>query len=432
VNVSSILYIGAGTSCLLDVLRVGGELRLKTTCAGAAADNLDILLEDSEGRNKLTVSELAVLINSNASYTASNLFPNGNQNANELDYYDDLEIIDVAGVLRRDVFDAVDYMNTFLTAAVATRIDNIYRAYVADGLDTLFTGAGDGTSANGDWADGFNAFKQIRINSVVPLISKDIGAVTIDSINALAKGHVKAMWATDGGSERNAYVSKLGTKDELLAAAKSLNDFPISICGQQVRVLDRTSTLVWQDPWAKCCIAAGMQQGSEVGEPITKKILNVNDVRVLDSSWDPTINKNEMIAAGILFSQPLDTGGHRWVVGNTTWSRDGSFVWNRISVVEAAGFIVYDLRYNLDLVFTGTKARTGTAEAIANFIRNRMSVYLENDITVGDDRNDQLGYRKLRVELTGSRAAINLAVTPVQGVDFTLPTIYLEDIRQSA
>ena len=52
-----------------------------------------------------------------------------------------------------------------------------------------------------------------------------------------------------------------------------------------------------------------------------------------------------MIDAGILFLQPLDTGGFRWAVGNTTYGRDASFVFNRISVVEAAGFIAFDLRF---------------------------------------------------------------------------------------
>ena len=429
----SIKYVGAGTSCLVDVLRVAGALKFVTTCAGAASDNLDIVLEDAEGKNKFTLKELVAQIDANAAYDAAVLFTQDpDRNANQMDYYDDLEVIDVAGVLKRDVVDMVDFINTFSQLAVAEREENVYRAIETFSSAQLFTGAVDGSATNTDWADGFDAFKEERLNIIVPLISADKGSVAIDSVNILAANHVKDAWSTVGRSERNAYVSKLGTKDELKDAARALNNAFVSITGQDARVLDRSSELVWQDPWAMGCLAAGMQAGSPVGEPITKKLINVNDVRVRDGSWNPRQNTNEMIEAGVLFSQPLDTGGHRWAVGNTTYGRDGSFVYNRISVVEAAGFVAFDLRFNLDLVFTGTKARTGTAEAIANFIRNRMSTYKAEDIIVGDDLNDGLGYKNLRVQVEGNTVIINVSVTPVQGIDFILPTIFLANIQQSA
>ena len=432
-EVMSVKYTGAGTSCLLSVKVIASELRLQTTCAGAAADDLDILLENSEGKNQYTVKELVALIDSNASYDAVVLFSQDpDRNANQLDYYDDLEVIDVAGVLKRDIVDLVDYVNTYSQFAVAVREENVYRSIEPFASAQLFTGAGDGTATNTAWGDAFEAFKDERVNIIIPLLSADKGSVSIDSVNTFAKNHVVSMWSTTGRSERNAYVSLLGSKDELKDASRTLNSAFVSICGQDARQLNVAGDLTWLDPWAMCCLAAGMQAGSEVGEPITKKVLNVNDVRVRDNSWTPRQNTDEMIEAGVLFAQPLDTGGFRWAVGNTTYGRDGNFVYNRISVVEAAGFIAYDLRYNLDLVFTGTKARTGTAEAIANFIRNRMSTYLNEDITVGDDLNDGLGFKNLRVDLEGNTAIINVSVTPVQGVDFILPTIYLADIQQSA
>lgn len=428
-----IKYVGAGTSCLLDVNVVAGELKLVTTCAGAPLDNLDIVLEDAEGRNKFTVKELVAQIDAIAEYDASVLFAQDpDRNANQIDYYDNLEIIDVAGVLKRDVADLVDFINTFSALAVAVREENVYRAIEVFVSAQLFAGAVDGTATNTDWSDGFDSFKEERLNIVVPLLSADKGAVAIDSVNVLAANHVKDSWSTKGRSERNAYISKLGTKDELKDASRAINSAFVSITGQDARVLDRSAELVWQDPWAMGCLAAGMQAGSAVGEPITKKLLNVTDVRVRDNSWKPKDNGDEMIEAGILFSQPLDTGGHRWAVGNTTYGRDASFVYNRISVVEAAGFVAFDLRFNLDLVFTGTKARTGTAEAIANFTKNRMSAYLADDIIVGDDLNDGLGFKNLRVQVEGNTVIINVSVTPVQGIDFVLPTIYLANIQQSA
>jgi hypothetical protein len=308
----------------------------------------------------------------------------------------------------------------------------VYRAVKSVSPAQFLSGAIDGVSANSDFANAMEAFKEEKISVVVPLISQDQGALTIDSINALASSHAAWGWSTEGRSERSAFVSKLCSKSDLKSAAQALNSGYVSIFGQDQQVLDKNSNLVWMEPWASACIAAGMRCGAEVGEPLTGKVIRTNGIRVRDGSWSPKKDYAEMIDAGVTIIETLDNGSNRIVVGNTTYGKDPSFVWNRESVVQAAGFVAYDLRFNLDLAFTGSKARTGTAEALANFIKARMSTYLEADIIVGDDLNDGLGFKSLSVSIQGNTAIINVSVTPVQGIDFILPTIYLADIRQSA
>lgn len=428
----SIKYVGAGTLAKLSIKKLSNELKLVTDITGAAGDNLSIVLEDDEGRNKYTVKELVDQIDALAVYEATVITTNPDKNANEVDYYEDLIIQDVAGVIKADNYDFAYWINTYSLLAVAEVQENIYRSLVTLATPTFFTGATDGTSVNADWSAGFEAFKEERINTIVPLISKDKGSLTIDSINALCDNHVRWGWSTTGKSERNAYVSFNSSKTAVKDAAKALQSAYSTMVAQQARVIDKFGEFNWKDPWALACVCAGLQAGSPVGEPITYKIINVNNIRVEDSSWSALVNANEMIEAGVLIAEPLPTGGWRMQVGNTTYGVDANWVWNRISVIEASGFVAYDLRYNLELVFTGTKARTGTAEAMANFIKNRMAIYLREDITVGDDLNDGLGYTNLRIEVEGNTAMINVSVTPVQGIDFILPTIYLADIRQSA
>ena len=433
IDVMSIQYIGAGTECSLDIQSIAGEIRLQTTATGAAADNLDILLEGTDGSPKITLQELADLIDANAAYDASALYFNPDINANEMDFYSALLIKDVPAVLKRDVFDFNNYVSTFSELLDASKVNNAIGAIAVFSSPLFLTGASDGVSTNTDFADGFNVFLDERINVVVPLISKDKGALTIDSINALCNNHVIQASSTLGKSERNAYVSKNTSKTLLKDAARSLNAKLVSMVGQQVRVLDNLGNLVWLDPWAAACIAAGMQAGTEVGEPLTYKLLNVNNIRVEDGSWLPIRDADEIVKAGIFAIENIDTGGFRWKVGNTTFQSDG-FYENRVSVQEAGNFVAYDLRSNLEARFTGTKAKTGSAEAVANFIKERMSIYLDADIIVGDDLNEGLGYnqKKLRVLIEGNTAKINLSITPVQGIDFILPTIYIQDIRQSA
>lgn len=425
-------YVGAGTEAKLSLKVVSGQIKLQTTVTGAAGDNLDIVLQDEEGKNKHTLQSLADMMSAGGKYEVTVVGANKQRNADELDFYQDLSISSVAAPVRADVVDVCEYLSTFSTLVSASRKQNVYGSLATVPTATFLTGATDGTSANSDWADAFEALKQERITVVVPLVSEDSGAVSIDSVNALAASHAAWGWSTVGRSERSCFVSYKGSKDSLKQAARTINSAYVQMVGQDVRVLNKQSELEWKDPWALACVLAGMRAGAEVGEPLTSKVINVNDIRSPLGDFEPRRDYQELIEAGVTIVEPLDTGGFRCVVGNTTYGIDPSFVFNRESVVQASGYVAYDLRYNLDLVFTGTKAKSGSAEAIANFIKARMTTYLAADIIVGDDLNEGLGYKNLSVVVEGSTALINVSITPVQGIDFILPTIYLADIRQSA
>jgi len=431
----SILYTGSGTAAVLSIQDSGGinsTKTLTTTCTGAAGDNLSIIIQDVNGNPTLTLQQLVDFINSTGKYTAVVLGPNPAMNTNRLDYYLNLPIKTVAGAIRADVQAIADNINAVSQLVNATKISNVIGTLGVTSSPVFLSGAVDGVSSNSIFANGFTAFQEERINVVVPLISADQGSLSIDSINALAASHAIWGWSTVGRSERSCFVSKLTNKAGLIAAAQTLQSAYTLMFGQSVTVLDSTGTLADKDPWAFACIAAGMRAGAEVGEPLTGKIINVNNLFVADKSWNPRVDYNDMINAGVTIGKPLDGGGFKIDLGNTTYGVDANFVWNRESVVQAAGYVAYDLRYNLDLTFTGTKAKTGSAEAIANFIKARMSQYLAADIIVGDDDNKQLGYKNLNVDIQGDTAIINVCVTPVQGIDFILPTIYLADIQQSA
>jgi len=431
-----VIYTGSGTKCLLEIKDVTTNRKFNTTCTGAAADDISLTIgsENADGDmvSVLTVTEIVNRLNATGKYTASVTGTDPDLDGTELDYTN-AYIETVAFQIKRDGQALIDYLNDQSELVDAVRKTNVYGALALLPTATYLSGGTDGTSTNTTYANGFEALETVRANIVVPLISDDDGAVTIASVNALAKSHVIKMWGTTGKSERNAYVSLLGTKAEFKAMAKSMASAYVSICGQDPLVYSHSQgVLAYLDPWAQACIKAGMQAGSAVGEPNTFKVENVSGYRVRDGSWDPKLDYDEIIEANCQLSEPLDGGGWRDVVGNTTYGVDSSFVWNRVSVGEASGFVAYDLRTNLEAVYTGTKAKTGTASSLANFIRARMSIYLKDEIIVGDDNNSGLGFRDLSIEVTGNTASINMTVTPVQGIDFILPTIYLADIRQTA
>ena len=431
-----VIYTGSAAKCLLEIKDVSTNRKFNTTCTGVSADDVSLTIgsENTDGDmvSVLTVTEIVNRLNATGKYTASVTGTNPDLDGIELDYTS-AYIEAVAFQIKRDGQALVDYLNDQSELVSAVRKTNVYGALALLSTATYLSGGTDGTSTNTTFANGFEALETVRANIVVPLISDDAGGLTIATINALAKSHVIKMWSTTGRSERNAYVSLLGTKAEFKAMAKSMASAYVSICGQDPLVYSYSQgVLAYLDPWAQACIKAGMQAGSTVGEPNTFKVENVSGYRVRDGSWDPKLDYDEMIEANCQLSEPLDGGGYRDVVGNTTYGVDANFVWNRVSVVEAAGFVAYDLRTNLEAVYTGTKAATGTASSLANFIKARMSIYLKDEIIVGDDNNGGLGFRDLSIEVDGNTAMIELTITPVQGIDFILPTIYLADIRQTA
>lgn len=423
----SVIYTGSGTECALSIKDVAGVKKLTTDCTGASADNLDIDL------TQYTVGQLVTFIDTNPNYTCTSTYYLTDRAADELDYYDSVKIKNVAMTLKGDIQSFVDTIDGF-ELCTATPYSNVYGTLAAYSTAKYLSGGTYGTHANSDWQAGFDAMKEERINIVVPLISEDTGSVTVDSINAQCANHILWGWSTNGKNERQGFISKKCSKAELKTAAKAIQSGYVSMIGQEFKELNESGELEWMSPWAGACLAASMQAGAEIGEPLTYKYLNANDIRVADGSWNPKINYAEMIEAGVMFAEAVDTGGYRWVVHNTTYGKDASFVWNRGSVVAASGYVSYDLRYNLEEEFTGTKAKTGSSEAIKNFIKARMTAYLESDIIVGDDSNEGLGYKKatLSVVIDGNTAKIRVEITPVQGIDFLLPEIYLSNIKQSA
>ena len=426
-----------GDACNLSIKEQSGQLKLTTECPNPT-NNLDIVLAeyvDGVWKSKTTIGALADKINAHTAYSAEASSGYESQNALLLDYYENLAIgKDGTGSLTADLYRFENWFNISSQLANAEKVVNAVGNLLPLPVPNYFTGGTDGVPTNTDWADGFEALKAARVNSVVPLISADKGSVSIDSVNAFCSSHVTYMSATKQKSERQAFVSKLGTKAEFKAAAKALNNGLVSIYSQDPRITSQThgGELTYLDPWALCCIAAGVRSGTAVGEPLTYKTIDINALRVRDNSWSPKIDYDEIIDAGCSLVEPLDSAGFRFVVDNTTYGVDPNFVWNRGSVIEASYFVAYDLRFNLELVFTGTKAKTGSAANISSFIKSRMDIYLDADITVGDDENGGKGWKDLSVVIEGSAAIINMTATPVQGIDFILPTIYLADIRQSA
>ena len=118
-----------------------------------------------------------------------------------------------------------------------------------------------------------------------------------------------------------------------------------------------------------------------------------------------------------------------------TYSKDSNIVFNRISINEAGNFVAFELRTHLEALFTGTKARTGSATAIKNSAIQKLEQLRGEDIIVDGNESDGTlipAVRNLIVTNSGVTATLDVTVTRVPGIDFILSTIFLTSLTASA
>jgi len=305
----------------------------------------------------------------------------------------------------------------------------------------LIGGSKGGTSAASTSA-GVDDMRKVRINSLVPLFSRDATADILDgltepssnyqisAVNAAAKSHAILMSNTLNRSERNAYCSIKDTFNNSKLESTSLASARVSLVIQDAKILKTDGTLQFVAPWGLASVAAGMQAGARIGEPMTFKFLNVSSIT--HSDFDAQTQADDAIDNGILFAEAPEQGGIRMVLGNTTYGKDANFVFNRISVLYAADTVAFNLRKQLEAIFVGVGVAIADSESIKNTSISILNTFLDAGIIIGDDTNGGKGYKNLNVSINGNIANLDVTITPVQGIDFVLPSIVLDTIRQTA
>lgn len=426
-------YTGAGTAADLTI----SATTLSTAVTGAAPDNLSITLAGK------TIQQLCDLIDAHAAYTCTTAFAlASSKSAADLDpITTPVDIKAAPATLRGQQKELLDIINSESQLVSASREAGV-EGTIAVSSKQFLSGAVRGASTNTLFQAAFDALLATRCNTIVPLVSQDASDLissgetdpastfTVDAVNLQALTHCILASNTKNRSERNTYVSKKDSFANAQAASLALNHERASMLFQDVEVLGADGNLKFLDPWAAACILAGIQSGTPVGTPATFKGINANGIRHEDYNSKTQIDL--AIANGLLPLENVDSGGIRVVVQNATYSKDANFVYNRPSVLAAADNVAFNLRANLESIFVGEKARTGSAEAIKNAVISVMSTFLQNEIIVGDDTNNGLGWKDLRVTINGNVAVVEITITPVQGIDFVLNKITLDNIRQSA
>jgi hypothetical protein len=366
-------------------------------------------------------------------------------------------------VLRDDVAQMVDWLNTnasdWLTATRAANATGTDHAEVGGsapsnlgGGYTAFYGGSSGESSASNFQAGFDLMLQERINTVVPLISSDItitgGSIDWDVIAAQLSAHVKS--ADEQKTERNAYIgvsaplyvaSETVADESLISRARVLNNRNVSIVGQKPTMYRvSTQTVEAMPEWALAVVAAGMQGGAAIGEPITFKYANVSSfTQNADWSADDFTDSNAALMGSILFLERDDAGLIRWVRGLTTHLQDDNLALTDISVNEVRNYVSYDLRTDLEKRFIGRRTGKSTGATVsipasANAIKGRADARLElyrAEAVIVDSEDAITGatlkaYQNLRVSISGDIATLRVQFFPVTGLNYLLIEQFLQ------
>lgn len=357
-----------------------------------------------------------------------------------------LAAADLPAQIKKDAYEVADFFtqsgNTMLeasTGAVCGLPDALTTTYLAGGARGASTGA--------DVTNALTAFQRVRVNAVVPLFSRDATAdkadlltdtassYTIAGIHQAVKTHCSLMATTKARSERQGYVSIKDTFALSKATAQTLADPRLQVAIQDVKQTDSDGVIKWFQPWALACMIAGARGGSPVGLPMTNKYLNVSGIRhtaqamsVADAKivedFNPDTQYEDAIRNGITFLERPQSGGFRVVVDNTTYGRDGNWVYNRAHVLYAADVLEYDFRTQMQNIYVGVKNTVSAAE-IAQTAESILVTYLAQGITVSTPDAKQ-GFKQLVVQISGNTVNVSVTAKLVEGIDFVLSSISLQ------
>ena len=313
--------------------------------------------------------------------------------------------------------------------------DPMYLPRVLAGEDGLHH-ANDASWYLGDFEDALDALLQIRVNEVVPLVSDPAdlpatalapgdatGDQTLLALHLLSRDHCRQ---AEGPykSERNAFCAYDAPFARLRGHAAKLSDRNVSLCGQGVTVLDAQGNITALPAWAMACIAAGLRAGAPIGEPLTFKYGNVLGLSQKVNTWSPRSlgDSNTLLQAGVLFMEPVDGKGFRFVRDLTTYLFDANLIFTDRNVNYAVNTVSYELRTDLENRFTGLRALPATVGAMKEAAVAKLEALRDAGVIVDsyDEQKNQplYAYRNLAITIRGDVALVRVTVSPVTGISY--------------
>ena len=434
-----------------EVLSVERAADVGITAATVEVDDSKVQLVDDLGTHDFVKSEYATLadladaISLVSGWSAS--VPSGQDGRQSPSVLDQIGASSALGSALMIKKDAAEVAEFFANSGIALVEEQAKAGLPSAQAEIALSGGSRGATLAAEITDALSKFEKVRVNAVVPLFSRDAsedvadGATasgstyTLDGIHQAVKTHLSLMRTVKKKSERQGYLSMKDDYVSCKSKAQELADAGIQLCIQDVRQLDSDGNIKWFQPWAAAAMLAGARGGSPIGQPMTFKYFNMAGIRHtgqamstaeqnISLDFDPDLQYDDAIKAGITFWEAPQTGGFRLVVDNTTYGKDGNWVYNRAHVLYAADVLAYDFRNQLESIYVGLKNTVSAAE-IKSTCESILGTYLAQGITVSTE-DAKNGFKQLVVQINGNTVNISVVVKLVEGIDFVLADITLQ------
>jgi len=333
-------------------------------------------------------------------------------------------IYTVAGEFFADLFAVLDAINNGSALVSATRGTPTPDGDLvpANTVGVVYlTGGDEGTTTITQWQEAFRLLRKRRVNIIVPL-TRD------PAIHALLLQHLRER-AGRLRSEANGYIgiAKVNGSGETRANIKAqivaIQNREVSAISQEfLRADPDTGDATWYAPYFYAAIAAGMQAGSAIAEPLTHKKPFVLDIRN-DPSWTVEDDQEELIDAGLMMAEKVDQIGVRWIRSVTTHIADDNPVFTEMSANESADQAVFQLRRRLEKK-VGNRGLGGSVGTIKGLANDELGRLVDDQIIVA--------YRALQVEQVGDVFPVSVEIAPVLPINFIPITVHLVVARVAA
>lgn len=361
------------------------------------------------------LNEVATLINALPGFTASADADAADYTVSQLDYTA-VSIVGVASVgFLADLDAIVAWFNT-TTLVTAERIAGAALPPSYTVVKVGLSGATEGTATQADWQAALDALRNVP-DVVVAVLT------TNTAVHAAWTAHARYMEGA-GGNERNGYVPLALTlgKSGIRSAIVNLNDRNTAAVAQNVVRFNEAGVQTTYGPEILAAMAAAMQTGAAVGEPLTRKGINAIAF-TSNADWSPGADAEEMLGYSLLFAEVDRNAGPRWVRGLTTRRTNPNPIFTEISANDSANESVRRVRRNLDPLI-GRPAQAGFAEIVKSLV----IAELDRQVADGVIRD----YQSVAVFDLGDTFNVEYELAALEPLNFIRVTANLTRILASA
>ena len=373
-----------------------------------------------------TVQKLVDRLNTLDGFTANGLVSNVTTFlVADADYSTAVTLIGAAAEFYADLDFFLAALNAGSQLVSATRATGATSVPADTTAPVFLLGGIEGVTTITQWTEAFTLLQKRRCTTIVPL-TRDPAVHNLLLSHLVARAGRLARIA----GEANGYIG-LGksadgtgeTRSNIQTQIQVIQTRHISALAQEVNRFDPdTGEATWYPPYILSAISAGMQAGSAIAEPLTRKRPIANDIRN-DASWTIEDNASDLIDRGLMMYEKVDGVGVRCIRSVTTHLADDNVVFVEMSANESANTAIFELRRRLELK-VGNRGLASSVAVIKGLAFSILGQLIDDDIIVA--------FRSLQVEQIADVFPVSVEVAPVLPINFIPITVHLVALRIAA